>query len=114
MIQYSWIIPQDAFQVLPSQGDMANVVKFIKWIRRAEEVDGDVTYTAENSSTFICPEPNPEDYTPYDQLTFEQVCAWFESGMNMETIDSALAKDIQQQNAPKTEILPNPFGQSIE
>lgn len=109
MIGYSWIIPADAFEVLPEENGLTNVVKFIKWIRKAEEVDGDITYTATNSSTFICPEPNPEDYTPYDQLTADQVYSWLESGLSLSVLDSALQNDIEQQKAPKTVVLPNPF-----
>jgi hypothetical protein len=109
MIQYSWIIPQDAFEVYPSEDGLTNVVKYIKWIRKAEETENDIIYTAENSAQFICSAPNPDDYTPYDELTEEKVILWLESGLNMETIDGALANDIANQKLPKTEILPNPF-----
>ena len=109
MIQYSWIIPQDAFEVYPSEDGLTNVVKYIKWIRKAEEIDGDVTYTAENSAQFICAAPNPDDYTPYEELTEEKVISWLESGLNMQVIDQALDNDIANQKLPKTEILPNPF-----
>lgn len=109
MINYSWEFPEDAFEVFLEENGLINVVKFIKWIRIAEEVDGENTYTATNSATFICPEPNPQDYTPYDQLTADQVYAWLESGLQMSEIDSALKNDIEQQKAPKTVVLPNPF-----
>lgn len=109
MINYSWIIPQDAFQVIPSEDGLTNIVKYIKWIRQAEEIDGDIIYTAQNSAEFICAAPNPDDYTPYEDLTEEQVIQWLESGLNMQTIDDALANDIASQKLPKTEILPNPF-----
>lgn len=109
MINYSWIIPQDAFEVYPSEDGLTNVVKYIKWIRKAEETENDITYSAENSAQFICPAPNPDNYTPYENLTEEIVISWLESGLNMETIDRALAKNIADQKLPKTEILPNPF-----
>jgi hypothetical protein len=109
MINYSWIIPQDAFEVYPSEDGLTNVVKYIKWIRKAEEIDGDITYSAQNNATFICGQPDPSNYTPYEYLTEEIVISWLESGLNMQTIDGALANNIANQMLPKTEVLPNPF-----
>ena len=109
MIQYLWIIPQDAFEVYPSEDGLTNVVKYIKWIRKVEETENDITYNAENSAQFICSAPNPDDYTPYDELTEEKVISWLECGLNMQVIDQALYNDIDNQKLPKTEILSNPF-----
>lgn len=105
MINYSWEFPADAFEVYPMEGTLEKVVKYIKWIRNAEEDE----YKASNSATFICGDPDPNNYTPYDQITEEQVIQWLEAGLNMQTIDGALENMINEQKAPKTEILPNPF-----
>jgi hypothetical protein len=105
MINYTWQFTADAFEVYPMEGNLENVVKYIKWIRNAEEDKN----KASNSATFICGEPDPDNYTPYDQITEEQVIQWLEAGLNMRTIDGALENIINEQKAPKTEILPNPF-----
>lgn len=105
MINYTWEFPADAFEVYPMEGTLENVVKYIKWIRNAEEDE----YKASNSATFICGEPDPNNYTPYDQITEEQVIQWLEAGLNMQVIDGALANMIDNQKLPKTETLPNPW-----
>jgi len=105
MINYSWEFPTDAFEVYPMEGTLERVVKYIAWIRNAE--DGE--YKASNSATFICGEPDPDNYIPYDQLTMQQVESWLESGLNMQMIDGALEKMIEDQKLPKTETLPNPW-----
>ena len=105
MIQYNWEFPENAFEVYPMEGTLENVIKYIKWIRNAE--DGE--YKASNSATFVCGDPDPNNYTPYDQITKEQVIQWLESGLKIDLIDMALEGNINDQKAPKTEILPNPF-----
>jgi len=109
MINYSWIIPENAFQVLQNENGLFNVIKYIKWIRCAEDIDNDIIYQSEYSSIYGCPDPNADNYIIYENLTEEIVVSWLESGLNMERIDGALAKDIANQKLPKTEILPNPF-----
>jgi len=107
-IIYNWVISSmDEYPTTPDGLD--DVVFTIHWRRNATEVVGENTYSAEVYSTLSVPAPDPEDFTPYEDLTFEQVCGWLEEGLDVEAIDASLAQQIENQKHPKTVSLPLPW-----
>ena len=107
-IVYNWVISSmDEYPTTPDGLD--DVVFTIHWRRNATEVVSENTYSAEVYSTLSVPAPSPEDFTPYEDLTFEQVCEWLEEGMDVETLDASLAVQIEDQKHPKVVSLPLPW-----
>lgn len=107
MIQYNWII--SAMENYPKADGLDNVVFQVHYRRQANEVDGEKTWFAETYSVVNVPAPSPDDYTPYEDLTFEQVCGWLEGILDVQAIDDSLANQIEEQKNPKVLQLPLPW-----
>ena len=56
-----------------------------------------------------CATPSDTDFTAYEDLTYEQVCAWLSSGLNVEAIDSNLEAQIENLKNPPIINLPLPW-----
>jgi hypothetical protein len=58
-----------------------------------------------------CPvgDPTPEQFVSYEDLTKEEVEAWLEESLDVESIDSGLAANIELQKNPIDATLPPPF-----
>ena len=107
-INYEWVV--SSMQEYPKTADdLVDVVCIVHWRRVATAVVEEKTYVADAYSTLSVPAPNPEDFTPYPDLTFEQVCGWLEAGLNTEAIDESLATQIEQQINPPIISLPLPW-----
>jgi hypothetical protein len=107
-IVYNWIIT--SMQEYPTTPDgLDDVVFIVNWRRNAVEVVGEKTYYADTFGTLGVPAPDPADFTPYPDLTFDQVCGWLEAGLNVEQIDASLVANIQQQINPAVISLPLPW-----
>lgn len=95
---YYWII--SAMDTAPSEDGLTDVVKTVHWRRDAELVDGDKTYFGDVYGALGCAAPDPMAYVPYDQLTFDDVCAWLESGLDVASLDASLDAQIENQINP--------------
>ena len=105
MINYSWVFNNNSFQSAPSEDGLTDVVKVIHWRYRA--VDGD--YSAEVYSTYACPAPNPDDFTPYDEITEPMAIGWLENALDVQAMQESLASQIEEQKNPKIVSLPLPW-----
>ena len=93
----------------PSEDGLTDVVKTVHWRRDAEEVDGDKTYYGDVYGAQSFPAPHEAAFTPYADLTFEQVCGWLESALDVAALDMALDQQIEQQKNPPLVQLPLPW-----
>lgn len=107
-ITYNWVI--SAMDEYPTTDDnLTDVVFNVHWRRNATEVVEDKTYFADIYGSQSVPAPSAEDFIPYENLTFEQVCGWLEDAMDVEALDAALAKQIDEQINPSVVSLPLPW-----
>ncbi len=105
---YNWVISSmDEYPTTPDGLD--DVVFAVNWRRNATEVVGDKTYFADTFGRLSVPAPSPADFTPYPDLTFEQVCGWLEAGLDVAAIDEGLVNQIQNQINPPVVSLPLPW-----
>ena len=107
MINYSWVISQ--MDCKPKEDSMTDVVVTIHYRRNAIEIIEDKSYYADVYGAYSCPLPSGEGFTPYEDLTNEQVCGWLEQGLNMDEIDLNLAEQLNLLINPKIIVLPNPW-----
>ena len=103
MIQYRWVINQ--MNCIPKEGQLIDVVYLIYWTRYAKKENIEVSVFG----TMICDSPSETDFTAYDDLTFEQVCQWLESGLNVSELDFNLNDKINNIINPPIVVLPLPF-----
>lgn len=106
-ISFSWVI--NSMDQYPQSHGLSDVVFNVHWKRQATEVIGAETYTSEVGNCYSMSDPDPGNFTPYHQLTFEQVCGWLESGLDVVNIDSYLSRQIEEKKNPIKISLPLPW-----
>ena len=99
----TWLI--EWMSVKPQEGSMTNVVVTAGW--RCNGTDGTYNATGYGSCSF----PPPEgDFTPYDQLTQDQVLQWcWDNGVNKLEVESGIAGQISAQANPPVMPAPLPW-----
>lgn len=107
-IVYNWVVSaMDEYPTTPD--DLTDVVFTVHWRRNATDVVGDITYFADVYGALNVPAPSPEDFTPYPDLTFDQVCGWLDAGLDVAALDANLAQQIEDQINPPVVQLPLPW-----
>lgn len=91
-ITYTWNITQ--LETAPSENGLEHVVKTIHWQYHA--TDG--VYTADIIGRASLDPPDPMAYTPYMELTKEQVIIWLEAKLAPELDELKIALDHKLQN----------------
>jgi len=69
------------------------------WICRAS--DGDFSASSYGTAGFI-QDPEADDFTPYEDLTEEQVLEWVWESVDKDATEAALAQKIEDQKHPTT------------
>ena len=107
----SWII--ERLLVKPTEGSYINVVVTADWRCNSVETVGTgdeaKTYagTAYGSCSFA---PPTEGFTPYDQLTEQQVLDWcYANGVDKTAIETNVTQQINDQTNPPVVVLPLPW-----
>lgn len=87
-------------QCKPTEGSYTDVVVTAGWVCNGSQVSGAETYTGSVFS--ICSFPMPEGtFTPYDQLTEQQVLGWcWANGVDQTTTEAAVQGQIDNQINP--------------
>ncbi len=102
-----WFISK--MEVEKSENNLNNIVKVIYW-QKIREQDGFISIV---NGELNCPDPNPDNFIDYNNLTFDEVCNWLEKNLDLITIDLALTEDINNQINPKIIDIGLPFKQEI-
>jgi hypothetical protein len=105
---YTWVIAQ--LDCYPQQDDHTDVVFVVHWRRQA--TDG--THTVEiYGSQGVTLDPEAP-FTPYEDLTFDQVVGWLEEAFGPALLAAqvaALDKQIEDQINPPVVVLPLPWAE---
>ena len=102
-----WFISK--MEVEKSENNLNNIVKVIYW-QKIREQYGFISIV---NGELNCPDPNPDNFIDYNNLTFDEVCNWLEQNLDLITIDLALTEDINNQINPKIIDIGLPFKQEI-
>ena len=99
----SWII--ERLLVKPTEGSLTDVVITADW--RCNGSQDSYSGTCYGSCSFA---PPTEGFTPYDQLTEQQVLDWcFANGVDKTAIESNVTQQINDQINPPVVVLPLPW-----
>jgi hypothetical protein len=104
---YQWVINE--LSTAPSEDGLTDVVKVVHFTRTAEQYVGGEPILVSSYGTMNCSTPSSTDFTAYPDLTYEQVCLWLENGLDTETIDLNLDKQIEDIINPPIVNLPLPW-----
>ncbi len=109
---FQWVISQLNCAV-ESEG-LPNVINIIHWRYNATQVDGDKTYFSETYGASSVAQPNPQNFTPYADVTEQEVINWLEEILPVEDMQSSLEANIALEINPVEVILPLPWNSVIE
>jgi hypothetical protein len=109
-VSYFWTInPLEAY---PTASGEVDVVFTAHWqLHATEEVDG-TTYTAQSIGTQGLTYEAGTSFTPFEELTLEQVQGWVENAMGTGSVDNmkaGLATQIANQINPPVVTLTSPW-----
>ena len=104
MITYKWEFP--AFDCKVDENGLNKVVTTVHWIYNGTDEDG---ISATIYGAQAVGEPNPDAFTPYPDLSEEQVIEWMEETMDVEALQANLAAQIELIINPVIVTLPPPF-----
>jgi hypothetical protein len=91
--------------VKPTEGSLTDVVITADW--RCNGTDGTYSGTCYGSSSFA---PPTENFTPYDQLTQDQVLGWcYSNGVDQTAIEANVTQQINDQINPPVITPPLPW-----
>jgi hypothetical protein len=103
MITLSWII--ERLLVKPTEGSETNVVITADW--RCNGTQDNYSGTCYGSCSFA---PPSGEFTPYPDLTQEQVLNWcYENGVDQAAIEANVTQQINDQINPPVVTLPLPW-----
>ena len=105
MITYKWTI--SALESSPVESGLAKVVKSVHWRYSATDEDSEKTVDIYGVTEMDAPYlPN---YIPYEDLSFEIVCAWLENKINVSNLQLNLQNQLGELVNPRTIVDTNPF-----
>jgi len=103
-ISINWIVEQ--LLVKRTEGSLSDVVILANWSCRAS----DGTYSAVSTGCTEFAPPSGSGFTPYEDLTEQQVMDWcFASGVDQKAIEANVTQQIQNQINPPVVSLPLPW-----
>lgn len=105
--QITWAIQY--LQCKPQVGNYTDVVINVFWYCSGQQQDGESVMTKSVSN--VCSLPIPEaSFTPYDQLTQDQILDWiWSNGVDKEKIEEQVITEINQAIIPQIVNLPLPW-----
>ena len=103
MITYKWSFP--AFDCKVDE-KLEKVVTNVHWRYSGTDEDG---ISADTYGAQHVGEPNPDAFTPYPDISEEQVIGWIEETMDVEALQANLAAQIELIINPVIVTLPPPF-----
>ena len=97
----TWSIAQCEYVL--SEDGLTNVINLLHWRLNAEETDNEVTYHASSYGTQNLGDPDPDNYTPYLEVSESDCLSWLHAEMGEEQVQSLLdsvAANIELQKNP--------------
>ena len=109
---FQWVISQ--LNCAVESDGLPNVINMIHWRYNATKIEGDKTYFAETYGASSVAQPNPQNFTPYENVTEEEVIQWLEQILPVNDMQSRLEANINLQINPVEVTLPLPWLPVIE
>jgi hypothetical protein len=109
MITYKWIF--SAFDCRVDEDGMQDVVTTVHWRYNGTNENG---ISAEIYGAQAVGTPTPDAFTPYPDLSEEQVIGWMEETLDVEAMDLNIAEQIELIINPVYITLPPPFANTEE
>ena len=103
-ITYTWNILN--IEVIPSYKGLTDIVCNVDFEYTGVNDEG-VSHTIKRRIPFYTVDPN--NYTPYNQLTKDQIVNWIKSSINMESNNKLMEHEISIKTRPEPQEKPLPW-----
>ena len=97
MITFNWSIPTVERAI--SLNGLSNVIQIIHWRYKGTDENGVI---AETYGAISVGEPNPQDFTPFDEITASDVEGWLVNILDVPSMQANLESQISLINNPVT------------
>jgi len=87
MTTFNWTI--SAVERAVSLNGLSDVIQIVHWRYRGTDENGT---SAENYGATTIGDPNPEDFTPYNEVTASDVEGWLESIFSVGDIEGSISR----------------------
>ena len=104
MINYNWII--SALDCKVKEENLNDVVYTVHWRYTAQNEN---EINAEMYGAQAIGAPSEDEFTPFDEITKEQVIGWLETSLDVTAMQAQLATQIDLLVNPISVTLPPPF-----
>ncbi|SDT97247.1 hypothetical protein [Stappia sp. ES.058] len=94
-ITWTWSFPK--FETAPVADGLDDVVTVMHWRLRGEAADGLI---AESGRFEVLPPPDPQTFTPFDDLTEAEALAWLADLVDIDVEKAAIAERIELKRNP--------------
>jgi hypothetical protein len=105
-MKYFYINQMDS---VPTDGTLTDFVINVHWTRFAKETINEKEYQASVYGSQSFSKDDVANFIPYEDLTYDIVCGWLDSSLNVEALDLNLDQQIENQVNPPIVVLPLPF-----
>ena len=102
-----------SMEVIIKDGNLNDVVYNVNWSLTALTIANNTPYSVKNYGSVVVPPPDPEDFTPYEDLTKDQVVGWLYTVLPVPDMEASLTRQLDAMINPATETLPPPFPNTI-
>lgn len=112
-ITYTWEITN--LRKAPKLNDYDNVIVHVRWKKIGTDENG-TTGEFQGATPFDAPPPGNPNFTPFEELTKEQVLGWVQSivvGTYEEHVNRQIEKQIIKKNDPWEDVAQTPWGDNI-
>lgn len=111
MTQFNWAINQ--LNCRPHVDGLDDIINVIHWTYSATDIDETgKEWFASSYGTAGVDQPNPQNFTPYADVTEPQVVSWLEEVLPVADMQASLLANIELQKHPNEVTLPLPWSQT--
>jgi hypothetical protein len=105
---YNWVINQ--LNCRTHQDGLQDIINVIHWTYNATDTDetGKEWFSSMYGTAGV-DQPNPQNFTPYPDVTEEQVISWLEIVLQVSDMQASLLANIELQKHPIEVTLPLPW-----
>jgi len=108
MTQFNWAINQ--LNCRPHVDGLDDIINVIHWTYSATDTDETgKEWFASSYGTAGVDQPNPQNFTPYADVTEPQVVSWLEVVLPVDDMQAGLLANIELQKHPVEVTLPLPW-----
>ena len=98
--QYKWVV--SSLHAKIQEGELSNVIESVHWRYQAEDAEGNI---ADVYGSVGLEAPDAETFKPFEEITKEDVEAWLEAKLDVESLKAGLDA--------KLELIANPTHVSL-